>query len=386
MRDFANTKPMGMYEVAIGEKNQDYYLDKFEDFDQKGTGWHASWNWAAFFFTGLWALYRKMYGWFVIWLIILTFFKVFPIGTPSTLTALAMLLVNIALWLGFTVFANSLYHRKVKARLATAKNSNSNALRASRKLSAGGGVHTWVPIVFAGIPAIGIVAAVALPAYQDYAKRQAVSVQQTESVSTPPAAVAVDWDKGAITPLVKQPPLPSQANYESGTAAKRRNDYSSALDIYHQLAIQGDARAQDALGVMHENGQGTPQNYQEAAKWYRLAAQQGYANAQSNLGAIYHFGNGSARNYAEAVKWYRLAASQGHTNAQVNLGVLYGEGQGVPLDTIRATMWFSIAATSGNQTALQNRDMAEKTFDSQTFNWIQKMAMECLRLQYQGCD
>ncbi len=62
MQDFIDTKPTGLYEAAIGEKNQNYYLEKFEAFDEKGPGFVASMNWAAFLTGGVGALYRKMYG------------------------------------------------------------------------------------------------------------------------------------------------------------------------------------------------------------------------------------------------------------------------------------------------------------------------------------
>ena len=71
---FNRNQHVDFYETAIGEKNLDYYIGKFHAFDEKGAGLHASWNWAAFFFTGFWALYRKLYGWFVAWVGILTFF------------------------------------------------------------------------------------------------------------------------------------------------------------------------------------------------------------------------------------------------------------------------------------------------------------------------
>jgi Protein of unknown function (DUF2628) len=53
-----------LYKKAIGKRNQEYYLYRFEEFDKAGPGLRTNWNWAAFFFGGIWALYRKMYGWF----------------------------------------------------------------------------------------------------------------------------------------------------------------------------------------------------------------------------------------------------------------------------------------------------------------------------------
>ncbi|HIF93894.1 MAG TPA: sel1 repeat family protein [Myxococcales bacterium] len=51
-------------------------------------------------------------------------------------------------------------------------------------------------------------------------------------------------------------------------------------------------------------------------KEIREAAEQGDADAQNNLGVMYANGYGVAENYAEAVKWYRKAAEQGDASAQ----------------------------------------------------------------------
>lgn len=183
-KDFSDTKPMGLYEAAIGERNQNYYINKFEDFDDKGPGLHASWNWAAFFFTGFWALYRKMYGWFFAWWFIATVGTIFG-KVPNSQIQSVVGLITLASLFGFSAYANSLYHRKVKAKIAAAQKSNSDASRVSRRLSAASGVNKWVPIVCGAVPVIGVLAAIALPAYQDYTKRQATSVNQAVKEPTP---------------------------------------------------------------------------------------------------------------------------------------------------------------------------------------------------------
>ena len=48
-------------------------------------------------------------------------------------------------------------------------------------------------------------------------------------------------------------------------------------------AEQGNAMAQNSLGVMYELGQGVPQDHKAAVKWYKLASEQGDADAQNNL-------------------------------------------------------------------------------------------------------
>ena len=76
-----------------------------------------------------------------------------------------------------------------------------------------------------------------------------------------------------------------------------------------EKAKQGDAEAQNDLGVMYANGNGVPQNYKEALRWLRLAANQGSADAQFNLGLMHYNGQGVPQSYQEAYKWYSIAST-----------------------------------------------------------------------------
>ena len=91
--------------------------------------------------------------------------------------------------------------------------------------------------------------------------------------------------------------------FEDGLAAFARQDYATALRLWRPLADQGDARAQNELGTMYDNGLGVPKNYAEAMNWFRKAADQGDASAQYALGLAYEGGLGVPQNYAEAAKW-----------------------------------------------------------------------------------
>jgi hypothetical protein len=109
-----------------------------------------------------------------------------------------------------------------------------------------------------------------------------------------------------------------------------------------------------------------PKDIAQAVKWFRKAADQGNAGAQNNLGVKYDNGQGVPKDYAEAVKWYRMAAEQGNTIAQVNLGGMYGKGHGVPKDLVQAHVWWNIAGANGNEDAKKNLAIAEKRMtDSQ---------------------
>ena len=83
-----------------------------------------------------------------------------------------------------------------------------------------------------------------------------------------------------------------------------------------QLAEQGDADAQNRLGLMYANGTGVEKDYSEVVRWWTKAAEQGNVNAQFNLGIIYDLEFGVKKNQAEAVRWLTKAAEQGHDYAQ----------------------------------------------------------------------
>ena len=105
---------------------------------------------------------------------------------------------------------------------------------------------------------------------------------------------------------------------EDAVAAYGRADYATALRLFHPLADQNNASAQNNLGFMYDNGRGVPQDYAEAVKWYRLAADQGLAEAQASLGSLYEEGQGVPQDYVLAHMWSNLSAAQDNPNAVKN--------------------------------------------------------------------
>jgi TPR repeat protein len=175
------------------------------------------------------------------------------------------------------------------------------------------------------------------------------------------------------------------ADYQKGYAAYKSGDYATALREWKPLAEQGNAFAQNALGLMYRKGRGVPQDYKTAVKWYRLAAEQGQKSAQYNLGVRYEKGQGVTQDYKTAVKWYRFAAEQGQKSAQYNLGLMYFKGQGITQDNVYAHMWLNIAASSGHKKASRTRDFIAKQIPHKDIRAVQKRAEECIRKKYKGC-
>ena len=71
--------------------------------------------------------------------------------------------------------------------------------------------------------------------------------------------------------------------WEDGMAAYNRGDYVPASRVFRTLAEQGNAKAQNVLGVMFRKGEGVPKNPVRAHMWFSFAAKRGDAKAKAEL-------------------------------------------------------------------------------------------------------
>ena len=180
-------------------------------------------------------------------------------------------------------------------------------------------------------------------------------------------------------------PAPVAADFDKAVTAFSSGDYATALEEFRPLAEAGHVVAQYNLGVMHERGEGTPQDYQKAFTWYQRAAEQGYTSAQYNLGNMYRKGNGTPQNYRQALTWYKKAAEQGNIFAQNNLGLMYSKGEGTPQNFVFGYMWFNISAANGNEVAIENRDLSLKHLTPAQIAEGQRLSSECIAKNLKNC-
>ena len=174
-----STQDMGeLYRAAVGPKKAEFYVPKFIRFDQPGAS-KLSWSWPAFFFSFYWFLYRRMYAtWAIYSLLIPT-----GIGVASATLAgsaggdagdLFYSVVTIGYSFGvLPLLANSFYHRAVKKRIETLRQK---VPETSAQLLALESTSPTNPIVWVILPLVlvaiaGILAAIAIPAYQNYTIR-----------------------------------------------------------------------------------------------------------------------------------------------------------------------------------------------------------------------
>lgn len=184
----------------------------------------------------------------------------------------------------------------------------------------------WLVQSAIGLAVFGVLLAIALPAYQDYSKRQAAPSKYSEN-DIP----------------VRQGVKPAEP-----VAQVSSNDGSFAELQF--LAEQGNAEGQWRLAWLYRNGEVVVQNHVEAFKWFRLAAEQGHSGAQSGL------------------SW------------------AYSRGLGVPIDLVRALMWISLAANSGNPFMVEERDRLAQSMTPQQITQAQQMARDCQQRNFKGCD
>jgi TPR repeat protein len=144
------------------------------------------------------------------------------------------------------------------------------------------------------------------------------------------------------------------AGFDEGSRAYQAGDFKTALREWQPLAEEGNAAAQNRLGLMYQYGKGLPKDSANAAEWYRKAANQGNAEAQCNLGVLYAQGDGVRQDEGEALAWFRKAADQGLARAQSNLGTMYYRGRGVAEDSEQALAWTRKAADQGHDRAQFN--------------------------------
>jgi TPR repeat protein len=126
-----------------------------------------------------------------------------------------------------------------------------------------------------------------------------------------------------------------------------------AFDLCHRASEAGHAPAMSTLGVLYDEGSGTPKDEAEAVRWYRKAAEAGDLVGMTQLGLRYQEGGGGLpKDETEAVRWYRKAAEAGHAPAMGILGSVYAKGIGVPKDPAEAVRWYRKAVEAGDMVSM----------------------------------
>ncbi|MFT6434768.1 MAG: TPR repeat protein [Candidatus Azotimanducaceae bacterium] len=117
-------------------------------------------------------------------------------------------------------------------------------------------------------------------------------------------------------------------------------------EVSYQVASQAVIFWEESM-----NGWGAEQDLQKAIAQYRQVAFQGFAPAQRALGDLYRKGLGYQKDLIEAAKWYQLATEQGDPLAANQLGWLLATCPIKELCNGAAAVNYATIATTANPSA-----------------------------------
>lgn len=219
-----------LLEDYVGPNNSAYYLQKFARFEAGGGS--ATWHWPAFFLSSIWLLYRKMWMWaaiywfgFPIGLQILTAVLAVTVG-PELAGALYFVIYLVIAFGVMPVMANFLYYRHAKSKVEKVGAAFPPEQQGVELARIGGTskvamiIAVILFIVFMG----GILAAISIPAYQDYTIRAQVS-EGLALAGGPKAAVVEYYSDHNLAP---------SNNAEAGLPAPERlsGQYVESVSVF----------------------------------------------------------------------------------------------------------------------------------------------------------
>ena len=147
----------------------------------------------------------------------------------------------------------------------------------------------------------------------------------------------------------------AMADWLSDTPAGLQ-DRAAILDHYQRAALSGQGRPAWIAGMMHLNGDGTPQDAQEAFRWINLAAIAGLDDGVISLAVMHAVGQGTPVDAERARALYTEVARRGNAHALRGLGFMLIHGEGGPADPPYGVALAQLAAESGDELAIQLLD------------------------------
>lgn len=119
-------------------------------------------------------------------------------------------------------------------------------------------------------------------------------------------------------------------------------------------------------------------NFEETKK----LAEQGDAEAQNYLGVMYHIAEGTLKNDLEALDWFRRSMEQGNAKAFSSMAIMYSNGASVKQNYIYAYALFSIAMTLGDEFGLRTIDIIKDRLSHEELQKGQELFKKCADSNY----
>ncbi len=212
--------------AVIGDSNTHHYLTRFERLAHGNSG---GWHWPAFFVTWYWMLYRKLWVpallYFLAPYLFAGVFGVIAAGSPM-FAGILYLAWAIAWLIGPGLLANGWYYKHCMKKIRDVRARGGSKDQMLARLEAAGGTSGVLVVIlalFGIISVVGILAAVALPAYQTYT----VKAKVADAIP-----VAVDVAAAVGRQYEQTGQLPGSSDLDSMVLhAPHHSKYVTAVDL-----------------------------------------------------------------------------------------------------------------------------------------------------------
>jgi uncharacterized protein len=162
----------------------------------------------------------------------------------------------------------------------------------------------------------------------------ALAVSASTIAIQPVSAFAKDKEKSAATNV---------ASVKDGVDAWSRGEYETAVRIWREPAVRGDADAQFNMAQAYKAGRGVKQDMAIAADWYRQAASRGHLQAEDSYAHLLHYQG----KVSEALPLLAKSADRGEPRSQYLLATELFNGVNVQKDWVRAYALMTRASSAG---------------------------------------
>jgi hypothetical protein len=168
--------------------------------------------------------------------------------------------------------------------------------------------------------------------------------------------------------------------FEKASKAVKAKEYSDAIDIFEELAINYESDAQYNLALLLKAGRGRPQDYHNSLKWGWLALLGSIEIADELVDEIKDImPEPNLRVIRKEVKDYiQSRAENGNQRAISQMGDYFLTIPQSP-EYKDAYLWFVVASAFQIEGSLQKRDRIEKEIEGKDILKIQGKALEMFK-------
>jgi len=156
--------------------------------------------------------------------------------------------------------------------------------------------------------------------------------------------------------------------------------YKEALELYIELALEGNSDARLWVGNFYDRGLGVATNKEKARYWFKLASEQNHPSACFNLAMLEKRGSQFPDNVEYVVSLLKKSSDLGNDSASYELGLMYNMGYGIEQNYEKAAYYYDISYKQGNRSSTLHNNLAVLYMDGKGVEKDYNKALNLLRI------